>query len=155
MSEELKEKLAKLAHEQWSGWVKYMFRKCIPYDDTLIIPKWAVDRWGRQSKTEYCKLSEGEKDSDRIEADRFLAVFQATIEIKGLKEQIRIMKIENKTLLTALKQEQALSQKEPQETLTKCPKCNMYGCQCDKKTIDRHEMDKQVKKDFEEHDNGT
>ncbi len=49
--------------------------------------------------------------------------------------------------------EQALSQKEPQETLTKCPKCNMYGCQC--KVVTSDDMTKQVNQSFEDYNNGT
>ncbi len=47
---------------------------------------------------------------------------------------------------------QALAQKEPQETLTKCPKCNMYGCQC--KVVTSDDMTKQVNKSFEEYNKG-
>lgn len=76
---ELREKLADLCHEQWSGWMKYLFSKCISetgqFDkDTgnLVIPKWAVDRWKRQLNTPYFELSEQEKESDRKEADKIL-----------------------------------------------------------------------------------
>ena len=76
---ELREKLAELAHEQWSGWIKYMFGKC---DATimpgkLVIPEWGVRRWGQQSCTPYDKLTPEEQDSDRVEADKFLAVLRA------------------------------------------------------------------------------
>ena len=48
--DELKEKLAEFAHSQWTGWMVYMFNKCcINADGTMTIPRWAVDRWGRQS----------------------------------------------------------------------------------------------------------
>jgi hypothetical protein len=73
---DMKEALAELAHSQWSGWIKYMFSKCEKTDDgRLIIPKWAVDRWTRQAHASYSELSEDEKDSDRTEADKFLAIF--------------------------------------------------------------------------------
>ena len=73
----MREVLAKLAHEQWSGWIDYMFEKCTKAPDgELTIPKWAVDRWQRQAKTPYSELSITEKDSDREEADKFLAVFE-------------------------------------------------------------------------------
>ena len=75
--EERDEELAKLAHEQWSGWMRYMFRKCERRDDgTLIMPKWAVDRWTRQMNSAYSELSEHDRESDREEADRFLRVIQ-------------------------------------------------------------------------------
>ncbi len=51
------------------------------------------------------------KEYDKLQA----TIKEQAEEIEGLKAQIRIMKIENKTLLTALKQEQALSQKEPRK----------------------------------------
>lgn len=81
----MREKLAELAHNQWSGWMKYLFGKCIDYkpgqvqaeEGALIIPKWAVERWRGQTKTSYVHLSEQEMDSDRVEADKFLAVFQS------------------------------------------------------------------------------
>ncbi len=78
---ETREKLARLAHEQWSGWIEYMFSKCktlkVDGENCLIIPAWAVERWGRQKDTLYGNLSEDEKNSDRVEADRFLKVFFA------------------------------------------------------------------------------
>jgi len=70
----MREKLASLAHEMWSEWMKYLFSKCIQptYNSTLIIPASAVNRWSRQMKTPYSELSEEEKESDRREADRML-----------------------------------------------------------------------------------
>ena len=68
------ERLAELCHEQWSGWMEYMFSKC---DGTAlpgyrVIPEWAEKRWTRQLLTPYAELSEEEKDSDRKEAQRFI-----------------------------------------------------------------------------------
>lgn len=75
---ELREEFAKLAHEQWSGWIKYMFGKCdLTKDGELTIPRWAVIRWRQQSQTEYKDLSDEERDSDRAEADKFLALLRA------------------------------------------------------------------------------
>ncbi|HDR3523998.1 TPA: hypothetical protein QCN93_004711 [Bacillus pacificus] len=75
--ETLKEDLSNLAHEQWSGWMEYLFSKSVKNEDgTVIIPKWAVDRWERQVNTSYKDLSEEEKDSDRKEADKFLKVIR-------------------------------------------------------------------------------
>jgi len=71
----LRENLAALAHEQWSGWMEYLFEKSFKNEDgTVTMPKWAVDRWSRQMKTSYKDLSLQEQDSDRIEADKFLKV---------------------------------------------------------------------------------
>jgi hypothetical protein len=52
--EALREALADLCHEQWSGWMRYLFSKCeeIPHlgvpDRSTKIPDWAVQRWTRQ-----------------------------------------------------------------------------------------------------------
>ena len=52
----------------WSGWMDYIFEKSIPYkqgevqaeEGAIIIPKWAVERWKRQSSKEYIDLPENE-----------------------------------------------------------------------------------------------
>jgi len=57
-----------------------MFGKCdLLANDSkaLLIPEWAVERWERQANTPYSELSEKEKESDRAEADKFLAIFKA------------------------------------------------------------------------------
>lgn len=79
-----REALARYAHEAWSGWMKYFFSKCegggtvdgvepIP----VTIPGWAVERWQRQMNTPYAELPEAEKESDRVEADKMLAIIEA------------------------------------------------------------------------------
>jgi hypothetical protein len=77
-AEATREKLASYAHNQWSGWMEYLFSKCeIPIHHTqagLIIPPWAVERWKRQIETPYEELSEPEKESDRKEADGMLEI---------------------------------------------------------------------------------
>lgn len=71
----MKERLAALAHEQWSGWMQYMFSKStVNKDGSMTTPIWAVERWTRQANTPYAKLSEEEKMSDRKEADKILSV---------------------------------------------------------------------------------
>lgn len=75
--ETLKEDLSNLAHEQWSGWMQYLFEKSIKNEDgTVTIPAWAVERWERQINTPYSELSEQEQNSDRNEADKFLEVIR-------------------------------------------------------------------------------
>lgn len=75
----MKEKLAALAHDQWAGWIRYMFSKAtINKDGTITIPAWAVERWTRQADTLYSELSEEEKISDQREADRVLSIINAT-----------------------------------------------------------------------------
>ena len=71
----MRESLAILCHEQWSGWMDYMFRKGeFNSDGTWTMPKWAVDRWCRQLNTHYAELSESERESDRKEADKILNI---------------------------------------------------------------------------------
>jgi len=72
-----KEILAELCHEQWSGWMAYLFSKGTfnIRDGTWIMPAWAVKRWMKQMETPYAKLSKDEQDSDRKEAEKFLALF--------------------------------------------------------------------------------
>lgn len=82
---ELREQIADLCHEQWSGWMDYLFSKCVPLVGSggdLIIPSEFVERWKRQSETRYSKLSEQERDSDRKEADKFLGLFSAHLRQK-------------------------------------------------------------------------
>lgn len=86
----LREKLAELAHNQWAGWMEYLFFKSKQVDGCVIIPAWANERWRKQVATRYADLSEEEKDSDRNEADKFLAVFNAQLaERDKLIEQMR------------------------------------------------------------------
>lgn len=75
MSEELREQLAALAHAQWSGWMVYLFGLSRSNGDgTITIPAELVARWQGQIATPYQELSEREKDSDRVEADRVIAL---------------------------------------------------------------------------------
>ena len=78
---DLKEQLSDLCHEQWSGWMKYLFSKCKKNEDgTVTIPKDLVERWERQVATPYAELSKGEQDSDRKEADKFMKVLDKSEE---------------------------------------------------------------------------
>ena len=53
----------------------YLFSKSqTNADGTVTLPAWAVERWKRQVATPYANLTEAEKDSDREEADRVLAI---------------------------------------------------------------------------------
>lgn len=69
-------KLADLCHQQWSGWMAYLFSKGTYNEDgTWTMPQWAVERWGGQMVTPFADLSEDERDSDLYEASRFQTLF--------------------------------------------------------------------------------
>ena len=71
----LEEEFAALAHEQWSGWMAYLFEKSQENaDGTVTTPAWAVERWKRQIATPYADLSPEEQESDRVEARKFLSI---------------------------------------------------------------------------------
>lgn len=81
--DEFREELAAYAHAAWSGWMKYLFEKCEEAESTravfyngpgTVIPVESVTRWVRQMTTLYAELPENEKDSDRAEADKILAI---------------------------------------------------------------------------------
>jgi len=72
----MRENIAELCHEQWSGWMKYLFEKGTfnTSDGTWTMPRWAVERWTRQMRISYQELPNAEKDTDRAEADKFIAL---------------------------------------------------------------------------------
>jgi len=75
---ELREQLAKYAHEAWSGWMIYLFEKSeLNEIGSVTIPPVLVDRWKRQMTTRYDDLPESEKESDRAEASRMMHIFYA------------------------------------------------------------------------------
>lgn len=85
---DLREKLAEYAHEAWLGWMKHLFSKGVFLNEGNTMPKegdhptmwmmpfWAIERWTRQMNTAYADLPEDEKESDRREADRMLAIMR-------------------------------------------------------------------------------
>ena len=58
---ELREKLADLEHQQWAHWTKYMLDNLTPEN---------IARWKKQIETDYKDLTEKEKESDRVWADK-------------------------------------------------------------------------------------
>ena len=67
------EDLARIEHERWSHWQKYMHAKCREQSDgSLLIPAKLVGQWNRQIATPYSKLSENEKQSDREQVQKYL-----------------------------------------------------------------------------------
>lgn len=73
----LEEALAELCHDQWSGWMEYLFGLCIKQEDgNVVIPSQFYNRWHRQMNTPYAELSESEQASGRREARKFSDVFE-------------------------------------------------------------------------------
>lgn len=73
----LREKFADLAHQQLSGWMWYLFsegRGKRNRDGSWTIEGEFVEHWQRQMHTPFERLSQEEQDSDRKEADKFLAL---------------------------------------------------------------------------------
>ncbi len=71
----LREDFSDQAHKSWAGWMQWVFENgTMNPDGTFTINADKVGRWQRQINTEYPDLSEQEKNSDRIEADKFLEI---------------------------------------------------------------------------------
>lgn len=75
--DDLREKLAALAHVQWSGWMRHLFTKSKHIGGAEVIPSEYVERWKRQMITPYADLPPEEQESDRAEADRVLNILNA------------------------------------------------------------------------------
>lgn len=70
-----REILASYAHKTWSHWMSHLFSKCEHHiDGTVTIPQALVIRWKRQMATAYDNLSEDEKQSDLVQADKILFI---------------------------------------------------------------------------------
>lgn len=65
----LREALAEQAHSSWAGWMSYM----LPLLDGPDAAEHRA-RWERQMATPYAELTDEEKQSDLVEADRYLEV---------------------------------------------------------------------------------
>lgn len=76
---QIREALAEYAHMAWSRWMQYIFVKsgCVVEPGIMpqiVIPYDLVELWTKQMTTPYMDLPEDEKESDRQEADRLLAI---------------------------------------------------------------------------------
>ena len=80
MSDELREQLADIQHAIWAHWMGYMFG-CGEFrkDGTWVMPAEKLERWWRQKETPYSELSDKERESDRHQADKALAVVQPAL----------------------------------------------------------------------------
>lgn len=74
-SENKIEQLASVQHDIWSHWMQYMFSECKQNEDgSYVIPAGKAQHWQRQMNTKYNDLSESEKESDREQAQKVMAV---------------------------------------------------------------------------------
>jgi len=72
---ELLEQLASIEHERWSHWQRYMHAKAARnLDGSLTIPADLVARWERLMETPYAQLTDEERESDREQVRRYLAI---------------------------------------------------------------------------------
>ncbi len=63
MNPDMREILANLEHQQWAHWTSYMLNNLTEEN---------IKRWHNQTMTDYEDLTEKEKDSDRVWADRVM-----------------------------------------------------------------------------------
>lgn len=71
----MREKIASEMHEIWIHWMKYLFARCNRNEQSrLVIPFDCEVRWKNQMGTLYDDLSESEKESDRHQADKIIAI---------------------------------------------------------------------------------
>lgn len=82
-TDELREALAAYAHnDAWAHWMKYMLGEGWLKEvdgpgsitQSYILPYSLVQRWQQQMNTPYANLPESEKESDRRQADRIIAI---------------------------------------------------------------------------------
>ena len=81
MSDELREQLADVQHAIWAHWMRYQFSQCLPNGfGGALIPSDKAGRWRRQMDTPYSDLTDKERESDRHQADKVLAVVQPELD---------------------------------------------------------------------------
>lgn len=94
--EQLREELAALEHDRWSRWMKYLTEHA-HLSTTENVGRFGESlafRWYRLMETPYADLSEAEKESDRAEADRTLALLDrvgALAEYRRLQEEHNLL----------------------------------------------------------------
>jgi hypothetical protein len=74
MTDEMREQLAALIHQQWCAYMAYHLAQCERADGSFAIPYEYHRALKRLINTPYAELTDGEKESDREEADKVLAV---------------------------------------------------------------------------------
>lgn len=78
--DDLREDLAAVAHEMWSGWMEYMLRVVVDHNEGRVSTRVKIERWRRQMETLYADLPSNEQESDREQADKMLAALTGTEE---------------------------------------------------------------------------
>ena len=75
--EELMEQLAKLAKEQWGGWLMGVLnRSQRKSDGSYVIPPDLVEQWMDESTRPYRELSDFEQSKHRAEAEKVIRLFR-------------------------------------------------------------------------------
>ena len=79
------ERLARIEHERWSHWQRYIHSQSIRQaDGSLLIPSDLVERWERQMTTGYADLTDQEKNGDREQVKKYLPLIVKTLtDIRG------------------------------------------------------------------------
>ena len=88
MEQELIEKLAYLEHDRWSRWEKYRLKRLNDLGGVIGDGEEyhnQLSNWERKSNLSYDKLTEKEKESDKVEARKTIAIFRKVLE-EVLKE---------------------------------------------------------------------
>lgn len=76
----IREALAHVQHAIWAHWMRYQFSVCEKNaDGSLTIPADKVERWTRQSLTDYNDLTFKEQESDRHQADKVIAAIREVV----------------------------------------------------------------------------
>jgi hypothetical protein len=75
---DLVEALAALEHERWSSWERYRETKVDADQNAILTAHLELneERWQRLRETPYAELSEREKESDRVEARKTIALLR-------------------------------------------------------------------------------
>ena len=74
-----REKIAAEMHAIWSHWLAYVVSRGVPNErGDIIIPANFVGRWMLQMDIPYDKLTEDEKETDRLQADKIIAIIRET-----------------------------------------------------------------------------
>jgi hypothetical protein len=86
---DLIEQLAAIEHSRWSDWQRYC-HQCGHRnpDGSITLDAGTVGHWERQIATPYADLSEREKESDREQVRRYIAIVEAHYGGKDAAEDV-------------------------------------------------------------------